>query len=73
MNTMTLLSEVYQMEGFFNRIKIERMMSNYLNSCNSEQLKNNAKDRSQLLARQITDAMTLKTFQTLTFIKSVSF
>ena len=34
-----ILSEVYQMEGFSNRIKIERMVSKYFSSCNLEQLK----------------------------------
>ena len=34
-----ILSEVYQMEEFSNWIKIERMVSNYLFSCNLEQLK----------------------------------
>ena len=37
------------MEGFSNRIKIERMVNNYFSSCNLEQLKNIAKDLSQLL------------------------
>ena len=36
----TIISpEVYQMEGFSNWIKIERMVSNYFCSCNLEQLK----------------------------------
>ena len=34
-----ILPEVYQMEGFLNRIKIERMVSNYFCSYNLEQLK----------------------------------
>ena len=35
-----ILSEVYQMEGFSNQIKIEKMVSNYFTTnCNSEQLK----------------------------------
>ena len=34
-----ILPEVYQMEGFLNWIKIERMLSNYFCSCNLEQLK----------------------------------
>ena len=34
-----ILSEVYQMEGFSNWIKIEGMGSNYFCSCNLEQLK----------------------------------
>ena len=34
-----ILPEVYQMEGFSNWIKIERMVSNYFCSCNLEQLK----------------------------------
>ena len=37
------------MEGFSNRTKIERMVNNYFGSCNLEQLKNIAKDLSQLL------------------------
>ena len=35
----TILPEVYQMEGFLNWIKIERMVSNYFCSCILEQLK----------------------------------
>ena len=34
-----ILSEVYQMEGLLNWIKIERMVSNYFCSCNLKQLK----------------------------------
>ena len=31
-----ILSEVYWMEGFSSRIKIEKMVNNYVSSCNSE-------------------------------------
>ena len=34
-----ILPEVYQMEGFSNWMKIERMVNNYFCSCNLEQLK----------------------------------
>ena len=34
-----ILSDIYQMERFSNWLKIERMVSNYFSSCNSEQLK----------------------------------
>ena len=33
-----ILSDIYHMEGFLNEIKIERVVSNYFSSCNSEQL-----------------------------------
>ena len=39
-----IISEDYQMEGISNRVKIEKVISNYFSSCNSEQLKNIAKE-----------------------------
>ena len=65
-----ILSEIYQLGGFSNQIKIVRMMSIHLNSCNLEQLKHITKDCSQQLvmpARQTTKATALKVFQTLYF------
>ena len=45
-----LLSKAYQLEGFLNRNKIDRMVNNHLSSCNSHWFKNTAQDRFRILA-----------------------
>ena len=53
------------MEELSNWIKIERIVSNHLSSCKSDQLTNIAKDCSQLVVRQTTDVMAFSAFKSI--------
>ena len=71
-----LLLQVYHCQGIFKDIqigiKLDKILSNHLSSCNLYQFKNITRKSSQILfspTRQTTDAMGFKVFHTLFFIK----